>query len=1320
MTVVSTQIEDLFENRFHGAVNIRGIKFQILYSALRVFDLYEDDAPESISLETIEDLDINGKKILDLNNNIKVSNQYIQVKTSINSWHWSNFKRSKIIENFLEALKADSSAEFLVITNFSFNGDLDQLAEFCSGSHQNFPSKIKNNIESIFKSKGFNKKDIFPFFEKVSFVYITEAALLTQIREKIVKRFDLQTNNPDIYLLTLIAKLINWAVERFEIRRKDLEEIKLFVQEQIDKGTSNIAVQNGWIEKLKFQTDKYSDDYYEGANARPGHILAGLDVERPDWLSKIKDALEETGTCIIRTASGQGKSTLLYRYAFQNYQSETTFIIKNLSDESMVNPIKQNILARKNLGLPILVLIDNVQANLQYWYHLVSELVEHNIHFIITLREEDWYRYSGDAGLFKWKIITPELSLEEARQIFKEFEKEDKIAEGIVSAEWAFEQVAERKLLLEFTYLITHGQMLAERLQEQVNKMQKLNEDKAKLHILRLVSVAQKYEAKLAVKSLLKIVDFEGDANSTLESLKNEYLLYFGQYCEGLHFVRSQHLVEILHSIIPVEESIKELIRTLDDENLSQFVASAFSDPEINQDELLEVLFERCKNESFEITTRVVEGLFLASERIYLLNNKYLFDEAKDQLGSAGINFLSIGTMPFMSYDFITDIDNILADKSPLKSTIELQKKFSDRRWKNRIEVNFLQEIINHLSNETLIDNFDFLGDFLDWCRLPEIDVSKLTQQLSQIDWSEEILASEIKPTARFLLNLFHYSRDSYDSIIEKYKIALQSRFKILTDTILLEERDEDIFIEFIVDETSEKHEKPHEQASNRLDILYELFPFYKRYCSQGFYPVDFGVVREFDDTQKRFPQDNLELKLNAHKNKISGDFIDAFYATSLIYEWQKQWFEYRRNFSEFMQKFIDLLQRGNIGKSHNLENLIINEWKNTYEQFSKLPQLPKNLGERVEGATKKINSWASDTRNFLSQVFEIDDDNSKRLCRYNLREAAKKINEMQDSFKVITDETQSYFDFTVLNSSEKENYALLAEMLDVLYDKLYNAPIKNLKLYIENRRQTQNNKKLEEIKLLLKPLENEGFKFTYSNEPIIDGNELSIIIGFEVNDFRNVIGQMENIIFSLANISFDFWYLHLVPLLNGNTYQPNVWRISQSSIKEIVLEGKTNDWALLPLQENEEIFSLILNNQPIEIPELIVIAEFNALSLLFHVVRRTKHFLVCKLNNELESDVELSKFYQNRLQLQVDEIAKNAEGIFESLIKMTEEIAETKSEDEQIAWNELVQICSDRYKKAIELVSDELSDEENKDFWSDRQVEFYLGNYLNIKYRKI
>ena len=46
------RLDVLFKKRFHGAVNIRGIRYQLLYTLLRAFDLY--DQVTSLTFEGIE------------------------------------------------------------------------------------------------------------------------------------------------------------------------------------------------------------------------------------------------------------------------------------------------------------------------------------------------------------------------------------------------------------------------------------------------------------------------------------------------------------------------------------------------------------------------------------------------------------------------------------------------------------------------------------------------------------------------------------------------------------------------------------------------------------------------------------------------------------------------------------------------------------------------------------------------------------------------------------------------------------------------------------------------------------------------------------------------------------------------------------------------------------------------------------------------------------------------------------------------------------------------------------------------------------------
>lgn len=62
----SSDIDHIIKTRYHGAANIRGIRYQILYSILRAFDLKVDgQTGGSIRLEGIEDLDLLGMHLED-------------------------------------------------------------------------------------------------------------------------------------------------------------------------------------------------------------------------------------------------------------------------------------------------------------------------------------------------------------------------------------------------------------------------------------------------------------------------------------------------------------------------------------------------------------------------------------------------------------------------------------------------------------------------------------------------------------------------------------------------------------------------------------------------------------------------------------------------------------------------------------------------------------------------------------------------------------------------------------------------------------------------------------------------------------------------------------------------------------------------------------------------------------------------------------------------------------------------------------------------------------------------------------------------------
>ena len=188
-----------------------------------------------------------------------------------------------------------------------------------------------------------------------------------------------------------------------------LQALGLSIEEALAIGPVNPALQQGWVEPLQFAPEDNPEDFYEGKNARPAHILAGLDVRRPIWEDRIHEALNRSRLCIIRASSGQGKSTLLYRYAYEHFHPETALLIRVMNDESMIGPIVQVVESRLKLGLPVLVFIDNVGPALRTWPQLVPRFSGRPVMFLLTMREEDWYRYSLDTGGPSPELVTPDL-----------------------------------------------------------------------------------------------------------------------------------------------------------------------------------------------------------------------------------------------------------------------------------------------------------------------------------------------------------------------------------------------------------------------------------------------------------------------------------------------------------------------------------------------------------------------------------------------------------------------------------------------------------------------------------------------------------------------------------------------------------------------------------------------------------------------------------------------------------------------------------------------------------------------------------------------
>ena len=1308
------QLNQLLADRYHGAVNIAGIRFQLMFSFLKAFDLYKPNAPAHVRLEGIDDIDIEQHRQVGLKG-ITVSNQCIQVKTSKKRWDWGKFASSKILQNFMPVWQVDHDSELLVVSNFGYEGILDEMVKFCQGNRNNISNKLEKDILALFKREKYTDIDHMQLLKHISFLHISEEDLIKQSIEAVTRCFGLEAPNAELYFMVLMSKVLDWACKRYEIRRADLENVRLFIQEQINMGVVNPAIQNGWLERLSFSKEDHPEDYYEGKNARPGHITANLDVRRPIWENSIGEALQRSRVCIVRASSGQGKSTLLYRYAHEHFNPETTFIVKLLSNEDMIGPIKQVIASRQRLNLPILILIDNLRTELRYWQKLAAEFTGQEVYFLITVREEDWFRYQGNTSGLVWETVLPTLSMEEAKSIYSDFKKEEKVANGVLSAAWAYEKISERKLLLEFTYLVTHGQMLVERLRDQIQEIQHLGEDTAKLEVLRLVAVADVYGARVPIQGILKSVQFQKDLDLTLSSLRDEYLLFKNGMCEGLHIVRSQHIASLLHDVIPKENTIVKLIHLLDFDNLETFIGNTFVDIGINHAPLLQNLKERCRSESLIEINRLVMGFFAASEIIYYRKNQNLFDAAFEQIGKSGVFLLCLATLPFPTVDIINSLKELSPDSPNPKLIATLASQFIPRQRINRFESQFLADITEEITSEKLGTGFDQIGTFLGWCQFAEIDASRIIKFLEERNWQEEIYTAKLDSAANLLIALHDYASEKYYQLMITDKPKLFSYYKLVSDTLLIEERNGDIYIEFAVDEQGGAS-KPHEQTITRLKNLRKFFSDYQHYCSLGIFPSIYDLRPPVDDTIKAIPNDTLKLEIHADKNAAYIKTIKSHYLAQSIYEWQEQWYALRMKFIESIEMCIEAYRKVFLGREVNV-NKLNRMFIDSLNQATNLRDMPASCESKFDKNLEGVNSWETNITNFLRQYLDHDpkeaQQRSSSLMRYNLKEAVKNLNRMQQSYQIICDANQLEIELSDINIREEKNYPFLAEILDIWFQRP-SVQIANINKVIEEQRDRRNKKFLDAIHASLAPLEESGFKFAYPTQPVLNHPLIELYLAFEVTDFEHFIEDLTLIIIQLATLSVECHFVNLVPLLNGKRYLSHVMRISFDTIRKIGEDKMGNPfWSILPVEPTFNLNNVLPEINEISLYENDLQAEFYRIYSVLNIARNQVYLIKSRLDRSEPFEDQLYYRYSQTIDAERKSILHDIE-------KLREQMDAFKVDDDAAdEWENYCEICMKRLQVISDIENFEIDTFQPQNILEDIEILGLFNRYLNAKYIK-
>ena len=552
--VAKVNIQELRESRDGGQIALNGYSYQFLYSCGLIL---LSDTDTIFTLEGIEDIDT--IKYNDDNKTIT----HIQLKYSTQRQD-ASFMDS-VLKNYLEAYLIDKNRYLKLVYDFSVaTGNLSKL--FSGNLDKNSKEFWKIKVDNIKKETSlwnWSDFDFQDFIQRLSFEKVKKDSLEKSIKDSLIKHFEINTDNISLFANGIKLLCFDKMESRGEISYQDITKCIEEIKFDIGKGPKNPA--HAWIQRIQFsKSDEYSSDYYEGKKAMPSDIANNLPVIRPIVEKEIIDSIDQNTITIIKTSSGQGKTTLALRAISLLTEEYTPYQIIRCNNDAELGYIVEYFRMRTRIGEKPLILLDNLDAHLSEW-NLLAQLMQtgvtYHYKFLVTSRENDWYNYGGDiSNLHHLNVIKPTLNEKEAESIYNALKKAQKLHEDITDWRKAWFQIAERQLLIEYVYLLTHGVMIADRISAQMKEIGNASAGGTKFEILRKVCFADVCGIKLETKSLIKDLSAKTDADigEVLKSLADEFLVHIsseGDYIEGLHPVRSQHIVKRLHEYVLLDET---------------------------------------------------------------------------------------------------------------------------------------------------------------------------------------------------------------------------------------------------------------------------------------------------------------------------------------------------------------------------------------------------------------------------------------------------------------------------------------------------------------------------------------------------------------------------------------------------------------------------------------------------------------------------------------------------------------------------------------------------------------------------------------------
>ncbi len=352
----------------------------------------------------------------------------------------------------------------------------------------------------------------------------------------------------DLYRLVAEASQANASLPFEQRRRICTSEVERRIFERLeaeDPSAMNEALASRLLEPIDFTTAIAEPSFYQGVKTMPGHVAAGLVVERPAETETVVAALRQRRQVLIAGQSGAGKSALLWLAAHTLAGEVRWFQVTSEVTAADGDAIVRFVRARRPTdSSPLGLTFDDVGAtNCDLWNVLVRELRGVPAVFMLgSVRHEDTPLITNQSDT---AVIHVSLSETLAQAIWERFN-----AEGHTHwSHWREPYEQSEGLMLEFVHLLTQGRRLTSVIEEQVQQRQREFRDD-ELAIIRATSVLCACGGEVETSKLCTNLSLApDDAARALKRLLDEHLVRESRpgLLGGLHLLRSRALREASH-----------------------------------------------------------------------------------------------------------------------------------------------------------------------------------------------------------------------------------------------------------------------------------------------------------------------------------------------------------------------------------------------------------------------------------------------------------------------------------------------------------------------------------------------------------------------------------------------------------------------------------------------------------------------------------------------------------------------------------------------------------------------------------------------------